>query len=389
MKQPRPITVLVDASDIDRPSGVRTAVLELLRMLVRQAPHWRFVIMVSHLESELAQPNVQQLKIPFRQRLLERLWIQLCVTWFAITRQIDLVHFARTLGGISYPAKQILTIFDVTTLRYPELHGRGAVWFWRYIQPWFLRQATCIITISEAVKTDLQHDFDIPAECMEIVYCAPKAIFRQSQASSLDTLREKYHLPDRYLLFVGMLAKKKNLATLIQALHILQQERVDYPPLVMTGRRYHQSDDSAIFEQIRELGLDASVIHIGEAEDQELPALYAGAEAFIFPSLHEGFGIPCVEAMLCGVPVIAAASGAIPEVVGEAALLVNDPRNAQAFAHAIKQVLNDTTLRELLIARGLQRARQFDWTILAAQVLELYADVLEGDRCNNKTKSHL
>lgn len=389
MKQRRPITILIDASDIDRPSGVRTAVMELLRALIQQAPHWRFIIMVSCLEPEFMQRNVRQIKIPFRQRLLERAWIQICVTRLAMTQQIDLVHFARSLGGISYPVKQILTVFDVTTLRYPKLHKRGAVLFWRYAQPWFLKRASRIVTISEDVKNDLHQEFGFSSAGVKVIYCAPKSIFRQQQAAlSLTAVQAKYQLPGHYLLFVGMLAKKKNLTTLVQALHILHSERMDIPPLIIAGRRYHQSDDSSIFEQIHAMGLDTTITHIGEVKDEELPALYSGADAFIFPSLHEGFGIPCVEAMLCGVPIIAAASGAIPEIVGDAALLIKNPLDARELAQAIKQVLDDATLRKTLTERGLQRAKRFDWTILATETLELYDDVLRGDVCNGKMKEH-
>ena len=117
--------------------------------------------------------------------------------------------------------------------------------------------------------------------------------------------------------------------------------------------------------------------YIGPVRSKELPSLYRGAEAFVFPSLHEGFGIPCLEAMACGVPVVAASSGAIPEVVGDAALLVKDPTDANALAQAIHRILSDSSLRQELVAKGIARAERFSWPCLADQMLALYRRLLE------------
>jgi len=348
-------------------------------MFARQ-PDWQYIVLVSQLEPDFSQfPHVRQIVVPFRRRLFERLWIQIIVIYFAFVKRVDVVHFARTIGGFAWPAKSVLTVFDVTTLYYPELHSRVAVWFWRHVQPLWMRQADQLIAISQNVANDLVRKFCLSPDKIEVVYCAPKAIFKTSlehQYQYIESVRRKYDLPGRYLLFVGMLAKKKNLATLIHALHVLKKRYVDCPPLVIAGRRYRKSDDIAVLDQIRSLGLDSVVHYIGPVEDQELPSLYLGAEAFVFPSLHEGFGIPCLEAMVCRVPVVAARSGAIPEVVGDAALLVDDPLNAGALACAIQQVLCDASLRQRLIARGASRAEQFSWTRSADQVLALYRKVL-------------
>ena len=214
---------------------------------------------------------------------------------------------------------------------------------------------------------------------IEVVYCAPKSVFAALLDSPISEIAlQKYELPGRYILFVVMLAKKKNLPTLIDALYILKASGFQCPPLIIAGRRYKQSDASDIFGQIRTLGLDDDIRYIGPVEDEVLPALYRGAEVFIFPSLHEGFGIPCLEAMMCRVPLVTARSGAIPEIVGDAALLVDNPTDAHALAAAIQRVLTDSDLRDTLVDSGTQWVTQFTWPHLADKVASIYKSLLGG-----------
>jgi glycosyltransferase involved in cell wall biosynthesis len=265
----------------------------------------------------------------------------------------------------------------MTTLRYPEIHSRTAVWFWRYVQPFLIRHTDRVIAISQNVADDLAEWLDLPPRKVEVVYCAPKRIFEtRPGADQVAAIRAKYGLPERYMLFVGLLAKKKNLPTLICALHQLVHRDAEVPSLVIAGRRYQQSDDVAIFDLIRALGLDEKVLYIGPPDDEDLPGLYGGAQLFVYPSLHEGFGIPCLEAMACGVPVVAARSGAVPEVVDNAAVLVGDPTNTSELAQAIHRACTDEPLRQELIARGFARMQLFSWPRLAEQVLELYRRTL-------------
>lgn len=380
MTRTRSPTILIDASDIDRPSGGRTAVFELFRAIFTQEPDWRYIILLSRREPDLeAFAHVRQIIVPVRKRLFERLWVQAAVFYFVLFEHVDLVHFARTMGGIAWPAKNVLTIFDITTLRHPELHAKTAVWFWRCIQPWLIRQTDYVIAITQNVADDIIKIFGLAPEKIEVVYCAPQAIFNcPITHTHIDAVRRQYHLHEHYILFVGLLAKKKNLSTLIQALHILKTQNNIHIPLVLAGSYYHQSDDSAIFEQICTLGLEADVSYIGPVQEKELPGLFGGADVFVFPSLHEGFGIPCLEAMACQLPVVAARSGAIPEVVGDAALLVDDPLDAEQLAYAICQVLTDGALRRKLIEKGTAQVALFSWPRLAEQVLELYCRVMQG-----------
>lgn len=380
-------SILIDASDIDRPSGGRTAVLELFRALFacegERSAAWSYTVVVSQHEPSFDLPHVRQIVLPLGhlpqggRRPLERLWIQSVVSHLTITRQVDIVHFARSMGGFTRPAHNVLTVFDLTTILHPELHSRSAVWYWRYIVPLHLRWADRVVAISQDVANGLVHHYGLPPSKIEVVYCAPQSVFEDTLTPDrIEQVRRKHNLPPRYLLFLGILAKKKNLPTLIHALHQLQAEGIPVPPLILAGRRYRQSDDSAILAEIRSLGLEGQVRYLGPVAEEDLPGLYGGAEVLLFPSLHEGFGIPCVEAMKCRVPVIAASSGAIPEVTGDAALLVAEPTDARAFAAAIRSVLEDEALRHDLIAKGLARAAEYSWARSAEKVRSLYRHLL-------------
>jgi len=368
--------VLIDATDIDRPSGARTAVYELVREMVRQAPSWRFRLLLSSAEPELDYPNVEQMIVPFRNRVLERIWVQLVVSSLALTRSVDLVHFARTLGGIAWPVPSVLTIFDLTTLVHPELYSLAARLYWTFFAPIVARLATAIIAISENVSSDVIHFLHVPKDKVSVIYCAPQTVFSDPIGPDIvRSTRQKFDLPDNYLLFVGLLARKKNLGTLIRAMQLLAMHAVPQH-LVLAGRTYSQSDDAAILGLIDDLHLSSVVHYLGPLNAKDLPGVYAGASLLVFPSLHEGFGIPCIEAMTCGVPVVAARSGAIPEIVGDAAWLVDDPTDPEAFVAAIERLLTEDQLRCEMIARGIERAKRYRWPSLAQSTLVLYGHCL-------------
>jgi glycosyltransferase involved in cell wall biosynthesis len=392
---PRPPRVLIDATDIHRPSGGRTAVLELFRALfageAANGLDWRYIVLVSQREPGFDLPHVRQVVVPLARlpaggtRPLERLCVQAFVSRLTLRRQVDIVHFARSLGGFSWPARNVLTVFDLTTVLHPELHSRSAVWYWRYVAPLHLRWADRVVAISQDVADGLVQHMGLSPTKIDVVYCAPQSVFEKPLTSaSIQEVRQRHQLPPAYLLFVGMLAKKKNLPTLIHALHQLRSEGSSVPPLILAGRRYRQSNDSAILAQVRSLGLEDQIRYLGPVAEEDLLGLYGGAHALLFPSLHEGFGIPCIEAMKCGVPVVAARSGAIPEVTGGAALLVDEPTDPGAFAEAIRSVLENEALRETLVARGLARAAEFSWPRSAEQVRALYRRLLALDEAHKE-----
>ena len=237
------------------------------------------------------------------------------------------------------------------------------------------RKADLALVPSLAVKGDVVQRLGLPEDRVVVTSegCEPR--FRPAGPASLGGVAARYGLPARYVLAVGTLEPRKNLTTLLHAFARLRQGG-DVDPglqLVLAGARGWL--DGPIFRTVRALGLEQTVRFPGFIDDDDLPAVYSGAALFVFPSLYEGFGLPLLEAMACGVPVITSNVASMPEVAGDAALLV-DPRDAGGLAAAIARALRDRKLRARLRAAGLARAGQFSWETAARRTLDAYASLV-------------
>lgn len=366
--------ILIDAFGIDQPGGPRTAVFYLFEKLFEIRPDWRFVIFLSQSEAAYKRfANVRQVILPFRKGMLARLFVQLSFPLLALTLRADLVHFAKSQGAWVPGVKTVMTLFDVTTLYHPKMHSPLAVWYSKTVLPALARHCNAIVTISKDVAEDVQQWMNVPQQKIRVIYCASQFDgTAEIDAIPYSDLQARHHLPDRYLLFVGILALKKNLKTLIQALRVLRDAQVDFPKLVMAGPHYPLSEDREIFTTIKDLHLEDVTQYIGKISTEDLAALYRHAEMVILPSIHEGFGIPILEAMGFNVPVIASKSSSMPEIVGDAGLLVEDYLSPQAWARQIEILLKDATLRENLVKAGQLRSKLFNWQSSAQQLADLY-----------------
>jgi glycosyltransferase involved in cell wall biosynthesis len=374
------VTILIDATDITNLSGSRTAVYELYDSVFQLKKDWNFLILVSKEEESLNKyPQVRQIIIPSNNRILQRVFVQLTILKYDLTKKINIVHFARSIGGITITAKNILTVFDVTSLVYPEYYPKMTYIYWKYLAPFFLSRSDKIIAISHTVKNDLINYYHLMDNKIDVVYCAPKMVFaKKPEPEEINRVREKYSLPSKYLLYLGILAKKKNLSTLLNALYVLKRKNIEFPPLVIAGGSYRKSDDYAtIVDLTFHNNMANDVIILGTVEDRDIVGLFHGASIFLYPSLHEGFGIPCLEAMMCGIPVITTNSGAIPEIVGDAAIIVRNPLDPELFADMILLLLKDINLRQELIMKGFDRALKFNWENSAKKILEIFEAVIE------------
>jgi glycosyltransferase involved in cell wall biosynthesis len=371
-------TILIDAVGIHRPGGGRTSILNLLRHVAELDRDTRYVILLSQAEPELqSYGNVEQRVMPVANRFGVRLYLQWLLPRLARRERADLVHFTKNLGVFGLPCPYVVTVHDLTTLRFPEQNSPADVWYWRLIEPLTVRGAARVVTVSRDAAADVERFYGRPASATPAIYWAPHPRFSALRDdAAVAKMRRRYGLPERYVLFLGILARKKNLPTLLRAIAQLRAELPDPPALAVVGRRYSQSDDRDSPRLVQELGLTDAVHFTGPAPDEDLPSLYWGAEAYVLPSFHEGFGIPLLEAMACGTPVVTTRGGALPEIGGAAALFVDDPLDAPAFAAAIARLRADPALRDGMIACGRAWAARFSWARAAREMIAVYQDVL-------------
>jgi glycosyltransferase involved in cell wall biosynthesis len=370
--------IVVEALGIDQPGGGRTAVLYLFNALIEMRPDLRFLIFTSQSEPLLSNSsNVQQVVLPARKGILARVLVQILMPLVVLIYKVDLVHFTKSQGAFLIGTKKVLTLFDMTTLRHPEIHSKMAVFIWRYIQPLMARHVDAVMTISKDAARDIQNLLNIPEKKVHVVYCAGQfSPHDQTSKADFQSVREKYSLPSKYMLFIGILALKKNLETLIRSLRILSRDRTEFPTLVMVGPRYRISDAGKIFDLIEQLDLTNKVIYTGPVEPHELETILRRAELFLMPSVHEGFGIPCLESMTCSVPLIASKTSAVTEIVGNAGVLVEEYMSPQAWANSINDLLNNPIKRKSYAERGLERSKEFTWQKSAQTLSDLYDRLL-------------
>lgn len=290
--------------------------------------------------------------------------------------RVDVFHGMDHVGIplVGRTGKYVVTVHDVIPLVLPEtftLRHRLVV---RTALARIRRAADLAIVPSRVVKDDVVRLLGLPADRVMVTPEGCEARFRPASAGAVDAAAARYRLPPRYVLAVGTLEPRKNLSALLHAFARLRR-RGDVDPelhLVLAGARGWL--DAPIFRTVRSLGLERVVRFPGFIDDDDLPAVYSGAAVFVFPSLYEGFGLPLLEAMACGVPVVTSNVASMPEVAGGAALLV-DPRDVDGLAAAIARGLRDEPLRNRLRGAGIARARQFSWETAARRTLDAYASL--------------
>jgi len=368
--------IAVDALGLPPYGGARSSALAWLTALAELDRDNEYIVFLSRREAILRQfSNLDQRVVPASGRFLPRVWAQVSLPGIVRRERIDLVHFMKNLGAFFVPCASILTINDLTRLAFPKMFSRVDVAYWKLLQPLLLNRVDGIIAISESTKRDIISWFRVPEEKVIVIYPAQRALFRVlNDRANVDKMRSKYKLSNM-ILYVGGMAVHKNLITLIKAFFLLKQGKGIPHRLVVVGGQYHTHNETRVLDLVSDWG-PQEVIFTGVVSDEDLVALYNAADLSVLPSLYEGFGLVALEAMACGVPVVASRAGALPEVIGDAGILVDNPTNESELAAAMDRVLSDQALKQKLMAAGLQRASHFSWENTAQSTLEVYQEIV-------------
>jgi glycosyltransferase involved in cell wall biosynthesis len=311
--------------------------------------------------------NIRHVTCPFPDHKLAKLfWPNIVLPRSAARQGLDVVH-APTHYGTFVPSRcrNVITVHDVTPILFPETHERMQVYYHRYVLPHVLRRADAIITISECSKRDIVRIYGVDEAKIHIVYNGVDGRFSPGYRRSSAFVDA---LPERYILNIGTLEARKNLPRLLEAYALARKQGLTHPLLIGGARGWRQSSLSQIVER---LGLENAVQFLGFVEDEDLPALYARAECLIYPSLYEGFGLPVIEGMASGTPVVTSNCSSMAEVAADAALLV-DPLDVADIAEKLLHVAGSAELRDTLREKGLRRAADFSWEKMARETMAVY-----------------
>ena len=308
---------------------------------------------------------------------LAKVWFEQIVFARTCRREHAALAHVPYFGSPLLPlTRTVVTIHDLIPMILPTYRGSVLVRAYTALAALSARRADAIIADSECSKRDIVNRLTIDAACVCVVYLAVDARYRPiDDVAHIETTRRKYSLPDKYLLYLGGYDQRKNVRVIIAAFARLPEfYRAGYR-LALAG--VNLGRDSELFPDPRRFARDANLPDdalccVGWVDEADKPALYAGASAFLFPSLYEGFGLPPLEAMACGTPVVCANASSLPEVVGDAAIAL-PPDDADAWADAIRVVLTEVERRVEMRERGIAQARKFSWTRCAEETLAVYA----------------
>jgi glycosyltransferase involved in cell wall biosynthesis len=367
----------------ERPAGVGVYIEEVCSRLVAQV---RDVVVFTGTPA-VPRPWLKEVEVrPLGRRLLAGMsglegprrrarrlrWLMTSAAGELPAAGVDVLFSPVQEGPLVGAVPSVVVMHDLTALKYPEAYGRLTVAQTRWLVPLMLRRAAAVVAVSANTKRDVLETFHLPEAKVHVIGEGfDRAVFRPRSEQEIEAARTAHGIVGPYLLYAGTFSRHKNLGLVLRALATLgaESERLQ---LVLVGRK-----DAGAFEEFRALasalGLEGRVVTPGYVSRDELAALMSGADAFVYPSRYEGFGLAPLEAMACGAPVVASAVASLPEVVGEGGVLVPSAEPGD-WAAALREVL--AAPREAMAARALSQSRRFDWDEAASKLLLLLQSVV-------------
>jgi glycosyltransferase involved in cell wall biosynthesis len=287
--------------------------------------------------------------------------------------RLDLLHSPDFIPPAFGYDRSVITVHDLTFLYYPRFLTPESRRYYNEQIEWAVEQADHILADSHATRDDLTSLLDVKPSKITVIHLAADSSFRPMSETTARRVADQYHLEPGFLLFVGTLEPRKNVPGLLLAYRMLLDQAITSEPLVLIGGKGWLYEE--IFDRAEALDLSEHVHFLHGVPDGHLPGLYNAASVLTAPSFYEGFGLPVLEAMSCGTPVVAANRASLPEVLGDAGHLV-DPERPEEMAEALTRVLTEHSERERMRKSGLERAKAFSWERVARETRAVYQEVL-------------
>ncbi len=373
------MNVLIDALGVTRKkAGVGVYAKSLIDAMLSLPSGIHFFLLTQDDDADLYYPdraNVTMIRVPsriFRIIFLCLLFEQIVLPFLLWKHRIQVVHSLHySFPLLGFGTNRIVTIHDMTSFNMPEVHVKLKVIYFRFFIRAAAARASSIIFVSESARRDCHTFVGTPCGLVETIHHGKPDSFRPDfDPDSIRQVQRKYALPDRFVLYIGTIEPRKNLTALV---HAFASVAPSYPDLklVVAGMKGWKNEFNNLVETIASLKLSSRVLFTGFIAEEDKPLILCAAEVFVYPSLYEGFGLPVLEAMACGVPTITSNTSSLPEVAGEGALLV-DPRNAAEIAATLALLLTDVSERDTLRNRAIDQAAKFSWQKAALSTLNAY-----------------
>ncbi len=350
------------------PTGTETYTIHLTRALLTRAAHRYTFRLYFNAPPSTPWPGADIRLIPF-----PRLWTHLRLSWEMLHHPPHLLFVPAHVLPLIHPRQTLVTVHDLGYHIFPQTHPFRQRLYLEWSTRWNVHVASHVLADSYATRADILRIYSPPADKISVVYPGfDTDLTPVRDTEKLAAVRRRYHLPEAYILYLGRIQPRKNLRRLVNAFATIAP-RFPRLHLVLAGPTGWLT--APIRAQVRELGLDQRVHFTGYIAAEDKAALISAARLFAYPSLHEGFGFPVLEAQACGTPLLTSTTSSLPEVAGDGGLLVN-PLDETAIAQGLTRLLTDEALRRTLIARGETNLRRFSWTRAADTVLDIIASLL-------------
>ena len=368
--------IAIDITSIPvKKAGVGLYVLKLIDQLQTIDQTNQYLIFIRRRDINninIRNPNFKLYSVRHFSRVHGIVWEQLVLPFILLRKKVKVLHSPHyTCPFLKLGWKQVITFHDMTYFLFPKRHRFWHVLFFRFIMKRSIHIADAIMADSESTKNDILKYFKLDPEKITTVHLGVSNDYMpQADGRAKESIVQKYQLPSPdYILFVGTLEPRKNIQGLIKAFALIAKA---FPKLVLVVAGQKGWHYEEIFKLVRENNLNDKIIFTGYVAESELPKLFAGAKLFIYPSFYEGFGLPVLEAMACGIPVITSNISSMAEIASGAARLIN-PDRIEEIANEIQLVLSNDQLSKQLAEKGLARTKMFSWKKMAEQNLLVYS----------------